>query len=122
MSNIEITARLEWNKPILRGLNLIGDKGMYLIARETLDRTYSSEIMPWRTGKMANSAMSGGVKGSNGNYYIGNYTEYASRVWKMENVQWTNPKSENQWFMRILQRNQASIVDNALNKYWSGIK
>lgn len=116
--DLEITARLEWNKPVLRGLELVGDKGMYMIARETLDRNNSSEITPWNTGKMARSAMSGGVKGSNGHYYIGNYTDYASSVWKMTNVNWTNPKSENQWFMRTLQRNQVSIVDNALKKYW----
>lgn len=119
--DLEITARLEWNKPVLRGLELVGDKGMYMIARETLDRNNSSEITPWNTGKMARSAMSGGVKGSNGNYYIGNYTDYASSVWKMTNVNWTNPKSENQWFMRTLQRNQVSIVDNALKKYWQGM-
>lgn len=116
--DLEITARLEWNKPVLRGLELVGDKGMYMIARETLDRNNSSEITPWNTGKMSRSAMSGGVKGSNGHYYIGNYTDYASSVWKMTNVNWTNPKSENQWFMRTLQRNQVSIVDNALKKYW----
>ena len=116
--DLEITARLEWNKPVLRGLELVGDKGMYMIARETLDRNNSSEITPWNTGKMSRSAMSGGVKGSNGHYYIGNYTDYASSVWKMTNVNWTNPKSENQWFMRTLQRNQASIVDTALKKYW----
>lgn len=116
--DLEITARLEWNKPVLRGLELVGDKGMYMIARETLDRNNSSEITPWNTGKMSRSAMSGGVKGSNGHYYIGNYTDYASSVWKMTNVNWTNPKSENQWFMRTLQRNQVSIVDTALRKYW----
>lgn len=116
--DLEITARLEWNKPVLRGLELVGDKGMYMIARETLDRNNSSEITPWKTGKMSRSAMSGGVKGSNGHYYIGNYTDYASSVWKMTNVNWTNPKSENQWFMRTLQRNQVSIVDTALKKYW----
>lgn len=116
--DLEITARLEWNKPVLRGLELIGDKGMYMIARETLDRNNSSKITPWNTGKMSRSAMSGGVKGSSGNYYIGNYTDYASSVWKMDNVNWTNPKSENQWFMRTLQRNQVSIVDIALKKYW----
>lgn len=116
--DLEITARLEWNKPVLRGLELVGDKGMYMIARETLDRNNSSEITPWNTGKMSRSAMSGGVKGSNGHYYIGNYTDYASSVWKMTNVNWTNPKSENQWFMRTLQRNQVSIVDTALKKYW----
>lgn len=116
--DLEITAKLEWNKPVLRGLELVGDKGMYMIARETLDRNNSSEITPWSTGKMSRSAMSGGVKGSNGHYYIGNYTDYASSVWKMTNVNWTNPKSENQWFMRTLQKNQVSIVDNALRKYW----
>ena len=31
--DLEITARLEWNKPVLRGLELVGDKGMYMIAK-----------------------------------------------------------------------------------------
>lgn len=115
-NDLQITARLEWNKPILRGLELIGDRGMYMIARETLDR--SETKIPKDTGTMRTSSMSGGVRGSNGNYYIGSYTDYASSVWKMVDVQWSESGTTNQWFIRTLNESGASIVDNALSKYW----
>lgn len=119
-TDLQITARLEWNKSILRGLNLIGDKGMYMIARETLDR--SETKIPKDTGKMRTSSMSGGVKGTNGNYYIGSYTEYAKYVWSMTPHHWSEPGTTNQWFIRTLNESGASIVDNALNKYWKEFK
>lgn len=118
--NLQITAKLEWNKPILRGLQLISDKGMYMIARETLDR--SETLIPKDTGKMRTSSMSGGVRGGSGNYYIGSFTDYASSVWDMNGVNWSEPGTTNQWFIRTLERYGASIVDNALSKYWKEFK
>ena len=117
MEDLQISAKIEWNKPVLRGLQLISDKGVYMIARETLDR--SETKIPKDTGRMRTSTMSGGVKGSSGNWYIGSYTDYASSDWKMpDSTNWSEPNTNNQWFIRTLNEQGASIVDTALSKYW----
>ena len=70
------------------------DKIMYSIARQTLDRTFPHIPMSRRKGvvHMRQTSMSAGVRGSDGNYYIGSYTDYAKYVWVMpRTTNWTEP-------------------------------
>lgn len=113
---MEITVNLQPNLKTMSGLKQIPDKVMYSVARQTLDLAYTT--IPRDTGKLRTSSMSGGVKGSNGNYYIGSYTKYASSVWKMENVNWTTPGTNNKWYARTIQRHGTTIMNNAINQGW----
>jgi hypothetical protein len=113
---MEVTVDIKPNIKIMSGLKQLPDKVMYSVARQTLDLAYST--IPRRKGKLRSSSMSGGVKGSNGNYYIGSYTSYASSVWKMENVNWTTPGTNNKWFARTIQRHGYTIMKNAIDKGW----
>ena len=119
---MDVDAELRLNPKTMGGLKRIPDAVLYTIAKETLD--YSQPITPMskmknHAGTLRRETASGGVKGSNGDYYIGSYTNYAKYVWKMpSSTNWTTPNTNNKWFVRALKEHQATIIDNAINKAW----
>jgi len=119
---MEITYEFQWNNKVLNGLQKIPDDILYTIARQTLDRSYP--LIPMSNlvnhkGTLRRSSIGGGVKGSSGDYYIGSYTNYASRVWSMpESTNWTTPRTNNKWYARTLNKYGKTIIDNAINKSW----
>ena len=117
---MEITCSLEWNTKTLTGLHRIPDGTLWTIAKETLDMTVSKEYIPWRSGNMMFSSVTNGVRGTNGDYYIGSYTNYASSVWKMPqtSTNWTNPNSKSKWYAAMLMYYKETILNNAINKVW----
>ena len=117
---MDIDAELEWNTTTLNGLKHIPDDILYTMARETLDMSVATEVIPMDTHRMKNSSVAAGVRGGSGDYYIGSYTSYASSVWNMpqESTNWTNPKSHNKWFVYTLNNHRQTIIDTAINKSW----
>lgn len=113
---MEITYEFQWNQKVKNGLDKIPDDILYAVARQTLDMSYP--IIPKDTHTMARSSMSGGVRGSNGDFYIGSFTDYAVYPWKMENVHWTTPGTNNKWYARTLNKYGKTIIDNAINQSW----
>ena len=114
---MEVSVRLVPNTKTQAGLKRIPDRVMYSVARQTLDMSYPT--IPRNKGKLRTSSMGGGVRGSNGNYYIGSYTGYASHVWNMpDSTNWTTSGTNNKWYTRTLQRHGATIMNNAINKGW----
>lgn len=120
MENLEIEAKLEWNTKTYENLKKLPDETLFAMAKQTLDLTVSKEFIPMDTHRMKNSSVAGGVRGSNGDYYIGSYTSYASSVWRMpqDTTNWTNDKSKSQWFAYTLNRYKQTIIDTAINKTW----
>ena len=119
---MDVEAELVWDTKVLNGLKKIPDDILYTIARETLDRSYPlipMSAIPNHKGTLRRSSMSAGVRGSNGDYAIGSYTNYASSVWKMpDSTNWTTPGTNNKWFARALKKYQVNIIDTAINKSW----
>ena len=77
----------------------VPDKIIYDTARTLLDLSFNS--IPKRTGKMRMSSLSKGVQGSNSDYYIGSYTDYAKFVYDMPNkTKWTTPGTNSHWFRK----------------------
>lgn len=96
---MKFSVEIKLNPSLNQKLTQKADKIIYEIANETLKATKLG--IPLRTGKMRRSSMTAGVKGSNSNYYIGSYTNYAKYVWKMDdNTNWTTPGTNNRWFER----------------------
>ena len=118
---MELTYEFQWNEKVKSGLNRIPDDILYEMARQTLDRSYAmipmSNLVNHK-GTLRRSSISGGVRGSSGDYYIGSYTAYASSVWKMTNVNWTTPGTNNKWFARTLDRYGTTIINSAIDKSW----
>lgn len=118
---IEIDAKVEWNNTTMSGLKRIPDDILFSVAKQTLDM--STQYTPMsnmknHAGTLRRATTSGGVRGGNGDFYIGSYTNYAKYVWNMENVNWTTPGTNNKWFARTLKQHQATILDNAINQSW----
>lgn len=96
----------------------VSDKIMYTVARMTLDNSYTSIPLSNKKGrgKLRQSSTSAGVRGSEGNYYIGSYTDYAKYVWDMENVNWTTPNTNGKWYERNWKRNGKAYMNNAIER------
>ena len=61
---------------------------------------------------------SNGVKGSNGDYSIGNFTNYAGYVYAFpQSVNWTNPLSKAQWFETFWKSQGKSVLENVVARY-----
>lgn len=92
------------------------DKIVYTIASMTLDMSYTT-IPLGETGNLRKTSKSAGVRGSNKDYYIGSYTNYAKFVWLMpESTNWTTPGTDSQWYKRYWEKHKTMIVKNALER------
>ena len=99
-------------KKILNAGNVI----TYAIARQTLDITFPH--IPKLTGKMRKTSMVAGVRGQNGDYYIGSYTNYAKYVWvKPKSTNWSEPNTFGKWYEEIWKKQGKSIVDSCVGRY-----
>lgn len=106
------------NNKTMKELEQMPDKIMYAVARQYLDRVGSSKVTPYKTGRMQGTMYSNGVRGSNKNYYIGNFTDYAGYVYGFsDSVNWTNPLSKAQWFETYWKSQGKSILDNVVARY-----
>ena len=112
---MEVSVQVKWNAGAKEELQGVSDKILYATARMTLD--YADPHIPFNTGKMEKTSMRQGVQGSKGKYYIGSYTDYASKVWGYNNVNWTNPDTYPQWFKTIYNEKGKTILQNAIERY-----
>lgn len=118
MEYVHVDAQIEWDKKTMKALDLMPDEIVYSIAKQTLDM--SIPIIPKDTGILRIASEAGGVRGSDGDYFIGSYKDYASHVWDMDDLttNWTTPGTHSQWYARTLQENGKVIMENAINQTW----
>lgn len=111
--NFAVNTEVEWEPGAQNKLKEAPDKIVYTIARITLDKTYPHIPLSNRVnaGKLRQTSMAAGVRGSNGNYYIGSYTDYAKYVWDMGNgTNWSTPETFGKWYKEVF------------NKYFNNIQ
>lgn len=116
---INCTVEFKPNLKTEQGLKKIPDIVLYTIAREVLDK--AENITPLgKTGHLRSTSKGRGVQGGNGDYYIGNYTDYASYVWTMNDntTNWSEPGTHSQWYTRTLKEKGQVIINNAVNRAW----
>lgn len=117
---MDVLTEFKWNPKVKNGLKVLPDHILYSIAKQTLD--LSVPITPMsnkvgHSGTLRRSSISGGVRGSNGDFYIGSYTNYAKYVWNMpQSTNWTTPGTNNKWFARALKQHSQTIINNAINQ------
>lgn len=116
------------NTKTMNGLKQVPDRVLFHVARQTLDMSRDTGIIPMSPpgtktrGKLRSTSMAGGVRGGNGNYYIGSYTDYASYVWKMpDSTNWTDKNSNNKWYTRTLKKHGKTITEIAINRGWRDV-
>lgn len=94
-------AKITYNETIIDKLTQANDKLVYAIARRTLDQVGNLKATAYLTGETERSMYSHGVGQDDQGYYIGDFTRYASRVYKMKNANWTNKSTRPQWFHSV---------------------
>lgn len=95
------------------------DKVMYAIASITLDMAYPTIPLSNQVGagKLRQTSKSAGVRGSNNNYHIGSYTDYAKYVYnRPDSTNWTTPGTNPEWYKRMWKKKGNSILDNAVGR------
>lgn len=91
------------------------DKIMYAIARQTLDRSLIH--IPFKSGKMRQTSMAAGVRGSDGNFYVGSYTDYAKYVWVMpRKTHWSEPGTFGKWYQETYKKFMKNIVSISIKE------
>lgn len=121
---MEISIQVIPDKKTMAGLSVIPDRVMFQIARQTLDMARpvlipKSPVGTKTSGNLRTSSVTGGVRGSGGEYYIGSYTRYASYVWNMpDSTNWSFKGSGNHWYTRTIKKHGKTITENAINRGW----
>ena len=111
------SVELQWAPGVKNKLTKdIPDNIIKGVARMTLDLTIPS--IPERTGKMKQSSTAGGVRGGNGEYYIGSFTKYAKYVYVRDNAKthWTTPGTNSYWFREYWLKHGKSIIDTVIKE------
>lgn len=119
---MQVSYQIKWNNSVKNFLQRVPEEILYITAKQTLD--LSVPIIPQDTGKMKKTSMGRGVRKTTGGYYIGSFTNYASSVWKMDDMttKWTTEGTHSQWYARTLKEKGTVITNNAINQAWKEAK
>ena len=116
MVKLATSIDFNWTPGAQKKMLNAGNVITYATARQTLDITFPH--IPKLTGKMRKTSMAAGVRGQNGNYYIGSYTNYAKYVWvKPKSTNWSEPNTFGKWYEEIWKKQGKSIVDSCVGRY-----
>lgn len=119
MNFANVTSKIEWEPGAQEKIKNMPDNVVYTIARITLDTTYQHIPLSnnKNAGKLRQTSMDAGVRGSNGDYYIGSYTDYAKYVWNMgDGTKWSTPGTFGKWYEEVFKQNYSKIVNTALER------
>lgn len=110
---------VKWYATSKQRLENAPDKMIYAVARMFMDEVISSGITPWRSGDMERSMTAKGVRKDAFGYYIGNYTDYADAVYKMNDAttNWSRKGSSSHWFDKKWAERKDSIISTCITRY-----
>jgi len=113
------SVKVSWNPGAMKKLEKQPDKVIYAVASITLDMAYPtiplSDLV--NAGKLRQTSKSAGVRGSNGNYHIGSYTDYAKYVYnRPDTTNWTTPGTNPNWYTRMWNKRSNTILSNAIER------
>lgn len=120
---MQVIAKFEPNVITEQKLKKIPNEVLFAVAKQTLD--FSIPSIPMSVGKatsgtLRRTSVQGGVRQCDGGYYIGSFTDYATRVWNLDDntTNWSTPGTHSQWYARTLKNKGKVILDNAVNQVW----
>ena len=93
------------------------DRQIYNTAAITREFTKGAGAYPRLTGELARQEMRTPIiKLDDSSYGLLRGTPYATYVWKMTDVKWTNPMTKPQWYSTIYRQKETVIVDMAVER------
>ena len=104
---------------ILKGIpveqiNKFEDRVVYNTALATREYVKSRNAYPYLTGRLARSEIASPIVGSNKTYGLTSGVDYAKYVWRMKDVNWTNPSTKPQWYYGAFKEKGYGFVTNAV--------
>ena len=105
---------------IIKGLptkqiDMFEDKVIYNIAVLTREYTKSTNSYPYLTGTLQQTESSAPIIGNNKDYGLATGVDYAKKVWTYQNVNWSNPGTQPQWYATNFRLQGNMIINNAVN-------
>ena len=97
-------------------INKFEERVVYNTAVATREFTKSRNSYPYRTGNLMRNEVSAPILGSNKEYGLSSGVDYATTVWGYNNVNWTNPSTQPQWYYTNFREKGALLVTNAVVK------
>lgn len=116
----KVDTKLIWNNKTRKEILQAPNKMLYACARKLLDITIPNIPLSKRknSGHLRLSSVNAGVRGDNGDYYIGSYTDYAVYPYNMkEGTHWSEPGTYQQWYDRNWKEKGNVIIEQAVKEY-----
>lgn len=98
----------------LEQIETFEDKTVYNCALLTRETAKNLRAFPYLTGELERQEISAPITGSKKTYGLSAGVDYAMYVWKMNNVNWTNPNTQAQWYYSVYNKEGASITTDAV--------
>lgn len=92
---------VKYDKGTMDKLTQANDKVMYAVARRFIDQVGNLHATAYKTGETERSMFTHGVGHDEQGYYVGNFTSYAERVYRLNKANWTNPLTRPHWFENV---------------------
>ena len=90
------------------------DKTVYNTVVLTREYTKSENAFPYLTGELMRQEISLPISKGYKSYSLLDGVDYAKYVWNYNNVKWTNPSTQPQWYLSTYEKDGASILSNAV--------
>lgn len=99
------------------------DKAVYYSAVLTREYTKNMNAYPHLTGELEAQEVRAPIKKQQkGVYTLLDGTNYAKYVWKMTDVNWTNPNTQPQWYKSVYRKKEKTIIDRAKDRALGELK
>lgn len=98
------------------------DRVVYNSAVLTREETKSLNAFPVRTGDLMRQEIAQQIIGNNKEYGLGSGVDYAPRVYKYENVKWTNKTTLPHWYYSVFNKKGDIILNNSVQRALMEIK
>lgn len=93
------------------------DRSVYFTAVLTREITKGTRAYPHRTGELERQEIRSPIaRLDRAKYGLLRGTRYASYVYKMTNVKWTNPSTRPQWYGSIYRQKEKTIIETAQSR------
>lgn len=110
----------KWNPGAKKQIEEYPPKVMYAIASITLDRAYPTiplRLIGTNAGKLRATSKAKGVRQEGNNFYIGSFTNYAARVWKLpDSANFSTPGTSGKWYEKIWKKEGKNIASQAMGR------
>lgn len=116
---VEITITKDIPK---KQIDLFEDKVVYNVAVMTRETTKENKFYPHLTGELERQEIALPIEGKNKTYSLSGGVDYAKYVWKMNNVKWTNPQTQPQWYYNAYVKTKEIITSAATSQALKEIK